>query len=144
MNNGLTLCGMGTDGLSSAIFRAAGRLQRRGVEAAAVEPGFCSTGQSFLAGLQGRRERKAPVSRIAHTWRQSASEVNPEAKNNTFFPERKQPPDPAGRIGLTERNGPGYGFLARELPGEALQLFGREREFERFTVQQLMAAVPHG
>ena len=87
---------------------------------------------------------RPPVSRIAHTWRQSASEVNPEAKNNTFFPERKQPPDPAGRIGLTERNGPGYGFLARELPGEALQLFGREREFERFAVQQLMAVVPHG
>lgn len=105
---------------------------------------FAPRGQSFLAGLQGRRERKAPVSRIAHTWRQPASEANPEAKNKTFFPERKQPPDPAGRIGLTERNGPGYGFLARELPGEALQLFGREREFERFAVQQLMAAVPHG
>ena len=60
MNNGLTLCGMGTDGLSSAIFRAAGRLQRRGVEAAAAEPGFCSTGAIVPCRFAGKEGTEGP------------------------------------------------------------------------------------
>jgi len=55
---------------ADAVYIGGGQVRAR--HAAGARPRqlnrvFAPRGQSFLAGLQGRRERKAPVSRIAHT-----------------------------------------------------------------------------